>query len=403
LAIILNMLGTEKYGIIVLIQAYALTIDQLLNFQSWQAFIKFGAEALENKNTQEFKQLLKQGTILDISTAFLGTIVAVLLIDIIGAFLGWNSIVVEYSKIYSFSILFHFSGIPTGVLRLYSRFRLISYQKITVAIIKLISLLVAYFFNVDFIAIIWINLICDIIGHILLVIILNIVLIKNGMKGWWNQKLNINKEFFSFAIWSNLSSTLTLPSKQMDVFITSTVLSLEMVGVYKVFKQISSILSRLINPIYQSVYPELANIVAKKQYKQAVKTSAKISVMISIFIIPMIALGGLTSPIWLKIFFGEGVSNYWVYFVIFFTYVGLDAATAPVHPLFNALGYVKQKFYIMGFGNLVYLILSWYLGKSFGLIGIINAWGCQFALITLLKILYIKNSQLVKVGETYAK
>ena len=120
--------------------------------------------------------------------------------------------------------------------------------------------------------------------------------------------------------------------------------------------------------------------------------------MITILIAPIVVVGGGTSSIWLKILFGKEVSNYWAYFVVFFIYVGMDAATAPIHPLFNALGYAKQKFFIMSFGNLIYLILAWLLGNTFGLIGIIHAWGAQFVLITMLKIVYVKRNHLVRVG-----
>lgn len=403
LVVMLKIIGTENYGIIVLIQAYSLTIDQLFNFQSWQAFIKYGAEALEQKNHEKFKGILKQGTILDLGTALLGTLVAMSLIGVLGTIFEWNSYVIEYGRIYSITILFHFSGVPTGVLRLFNKFKLISFQKIIVSIIKLIGILIAFILDVDFIMIIWINLVCDILGHILLVVFSNIALSNNNITNWLRTKVKFNNQFISFAIWSNLSSTLTVPSKRLDVFIVSSVLSLEMVGVYKVFKQVASIFSRLVTPVYQSIYPELANIVAKGDYNKAIKTATKITIIITAFLIPVIIIGGGTSPFWLDLFFGSEVSEFWIYFIVFLIFVGVDAATAPVHPLFNALGYVKQKFFIMGIGNIVYLILAWILGENFGLIGIISAWGSQFIIITTLKVIYIKQRQNIKAGEANAR
>ena len=75
--------------------------------------------------------------------------------------------------------------------------------------------------------------------------------------------------------------------------------------------------------------------------------------------------------------------------MVFLVLVTFDVVMAPIHPLFNALGYAKQKFVIMGFGNAIYLLAAWILSSKFGLIGIINAYGMQFVIITAIKIVYI--------------
>lgn len=390
LVLLLKIIKAEEYGIIVLVQSYSLIIDQLFNFQSWQAFIKYGAEDIANKDDQSLNNLLKQGVIFDLSTAVLGTLVALLLADIVGNLLSWDQTIIHYSRLYSLSILFHFSGIPIGILRLFNKFRYFSYQKITVAMMKLIGIIIAFLLNLNFINIIWIYLITDIFGHLFLIIAANKILIKNDINKWWKPKIKFRKDFLSYTIWTNLSSTITIPSKQLDVFIVSSTLSLELVGIYKVFKQITSLLGRLVNPLYQAIYPELAVILAENNIKKAIKTSLKVSFILTLVIVPLVFIGGILSPLWLRVFFDSTFSEYWILFFIYLTYVGMDIISAPTHPLFNALGYAKQKFIIMGVGNIAYLFFAWVLGHNFGLIGIINSYGIQFIIITTLKILYIK-------------
>lgn len=399
LMILVKAIGAANYGVIVLIQAYTTTIDQLVNFQSWQAFIKYGAEDLANNDNNKLKQLIKQGTIIDFGTAVLGMIIAILIADYVGRFLNWDDNVIQFSKLYSISILFHFSGIPIGILRLFNKFKIFSIQKIIVAMIKLLGVIVAYIFKLNLEAIIGIYLLSDIFGHILLITISYSVMKQKNLTKWWKDKLIIRKDFLSYTIWTNLSTSITLPSKQLDVFIVSTALSVEMVGVYKVFKQITSLLGRLVSPIYQSIYPEFAIILANRDAKKAIKTYLKVSLILSIALIPLIITLSLTSPVWLRIFFGEIFANYWVLFSLFLVYVGLDTITSPSHPLFNAFGYAKQKFVIMGIGNVFYLIFAWILGGKYGLAGIINAYALQFVFITLTKIIYmvIKNARELEI------
>lgn len=390
LIVLLKVLDAADYGILVLVQTYTITIDQLINFQSWQAFIKFGAEELATNNFKKFQNLIRQGTFIDFGTAVLGTVIAFLCVDSVGNFLGWNSEVILFSKIYSLSILFHFSGIPTGVLRIFNYYRIFSFQKIFVALIKLIGIIISYFLSYNLLTIIFIYLVADIIGHLFLTVFSYIVLWKKGLKNWWKGRTIFSKQFISFTVWTNLSTAITIPSKQLDVFIVSSALSIEIVGVYKVIKQVSSLLSRLVSPLYQSIYPEFATIIANKKFNKAIKTSIKVSIILAAIVAPIVLIISVTSPIWLNLFFGEIFRKSWVAFVVFFVYVGLDAISSPIHPLFNAFGYVKQKFLIMTVGNLMYLPIAWLLGHSYGLIGIVNAYGVQLMIITLSKIFYIK-------------
>ena len=76
-AITARALGTEKLGMLILIDAYVRIVDKLINFQSWQFIIKYGSDALTAKDPSGFKALVKLGTIVDGFTAVIGCGVSV--------------------------------------------------------------------------------------------------------------------------------------------------------------------------------------------------------------------------------------------------------------------------------------------------------------------------------------
>ena len=43
-ALTAKALGTEQFGLLVLVTTYVLLIDKLVNFQAWRALIKFGSD-----------------------------------------------------------------------------------------------------------------------------------------------------------------------------------------------------------------------------------------------------------------------------------------------------------------------------------------------------------------------
>ena len=60
-AFIARVLKSELFGVLALVQAYALIIDKVLNFQSWQAIIKYGSKSIIDDNIEELRDLLKFG------------------------------------------------------------------------------------------------------------------------------------------------------------------------------------------------------------------------------------------------------------------------------------------------------------------------------------------------------
>ena len=77
LVVTARALGPTWFGVFVLIQTYVLVVDNLVNFQSWQAVIKYGADTLDEGDPDHFKSLIKFGTILDIASAIIATVIAI--------------------------------------------------------------------------------------------------------------------------------------------------------------------------------------------------------------------------------------------------------------------------------------------------------------------------------------
>ncbi|XMB85732.1 oligosaccharide flippase family protein [Mycoplasmatota bacterium WC44] len=391
MVITVKILGLEEYGWLVLVQTYVFIIDSLMNFQSWTALIKYGAGALNNKDKKLFENYIVHGFILDICTAILGTIVAFTASDLIGKLLNWDETIIMAVKIYSFSIFSHISGTPIGILRLLGKYKLFTFHKMGISIIKFVILSISLFTGVDFYSILIISLFIDILSNLILLMISIYVLYKNGIRAFNLRAFKLNYKFIKFSILNNLTTSIDIPVKQMDVFIISTVLSFELISVYKIFKNITNIFSRVANQIYQVVFPELALFIAKREYKNAIKITIKITSLILIVGIPITILVSATSKWWLLIIFDETVSSYWVTFSLLLTIRMISSALIAIHPLFIALGYVKQNLYIVGFANVIYLFSAWFLGINFGLNGLAIAFGLQLIIVIYLKVVRIRR------------
>jgi O-antigen/teichoic acid export membrane protein len=382
-------LGAEQFGTLVLVQTYAKILGTVVNFQSWQAVIKFGAEALAHHRQEDFKGIVWLGSVLDLASAVLGTATAFCVLHWVGRWLGWNEEIIKMAGFYSLVILFNLTGTATGIIRLFDQFKMFATQRFLVGSLKLAGILLAYLYGAGLWVYVGIWMVADALGYTLLVVFGYWLLQQKGICRWWRCRTREWRPLLAFACWTNLASTVDIPVQMLDVFIVSWLTSLEAVGVYKIFKQASDVLTKPVDPVYQVIYPQFVSLIAAAQEIRAVRMALRVGILILLFAIPMVAVISLSSPWWLDFVFGPAFAREWVVFGVFLCFKGVSATFTSLHPLFLALGYVKEDFEIATVANVAFLLIAWHLGREFGLMGIVNALGIQSVTVISLKMYFV--------------
>ena len=134
-------LGLEKYGILALVLVYERTVGKLVTFNIWQAIIKYGSDALQANDRRALRQLIKFGFSLDVGSAVIGILLAIVLSGPVIGLLGWDQTVRPLLVLYSILILFSLSGTPIGILRLFDRFDLLSYTVVLSMLVRLVGVI----------------------------------------------------------------------------------------------------------------------------------------------------------------------------------------------------------------------------------------------------------------------
>ena len=117
-------------------------------------------------------------------------------------------------------------------------------------------------------------------------------------------------------------------------------------------------------------------MVARGEYAGASKMSTRLGAIFTIIATPIVLLIAITSQWWLA-FFGPEFAEEWHVFTLFLIIAAFGVAFISIHPLFTAMGYVKQNFVILGVANGIYVVLALALGSMLGLLGIILAYGVK--------------------------
>lgn len=129
-------LGLNLFGVMLLITTFATLISDITRFQSWQTLLHYGSKAFQEKDFNQFDDVLAFCIRADFFSAAIGMLVGLGGILILGTSrLGWPAEVKPDALLCMLIILFMNIGWSTGMLRLCNRFKLVTiYEFITTCV-----------------------------------------------------------------------------------------------------------------------------------------------------------------------------------------------------------------------------------------------------------------------------
>lgn len=397
--ILIRLIGNTAYGIMSVAYSFILMIDNLVNFQAWHAMVTFGSKAIENKNFSYLESLIKVGSIIDFSTAICGMIISTLFASLVSHLMSWNAETTKCIYILAFMILFNFTGTSVGIIRLLDKFKYYS-------IFRIITECLRFFFVIVFCGIMkmglygatWAYALGYIIGYIILfgmfIYTIRITpflsikrIMKSDIKGTW-------KEIFKFTFWTSLSSSADIPVQQMDVIFLSLI-SYDIVAVFKVYKQICQVLNKLATPLKQSVMPLFSELIAQDKTKECYKYLLKMRKKSQHILIPIVFIMTAGSIAFMYLFLDFSYVKYWYILLIYLLLRAFSLSYTAIHPLFVAMGEVKKNFWYTLLANGIYIALVGLTVKTIGIWSILLGLLFEYFIIIYLK----KRAIQIKVCE----
>lgn len=264
LAIAARSLGPAALGVLVLAHAYIEVVAGLVRFQSWQAVIKFGSPMVQDGDEAALRALLRYTIRLDILSAIASIAFALAVAPIAAQWFSWPDETRGLVIAYCLSTPFLIAATPTGVLRLFDRFKPLGWQMTVMPVTRFIGALILWIAGggLEAFLVVWI---ASVVMH--------------GAALWalgWQEmkKRNVvpvlfgqapapaNKSWLPFMIKTNLSSSVDLMYNNLPVLIVGGVLGGVSASFFKLAFNLANLLGQPINMFNQAVFPELTRIEA---------------------------------------------------------------------------------------------------------------------------------------------
>jgi O-antigen/teichoic acid export membrane protein len=375
LAIFTHSQGVVVFGYYVLFLTFIEIIDRIFNLQTWQAFIKYATDFQVKNEVHNTMMLLKYSFFVDLISLMAAVLVALVLSSYAMEFFDIPQGYYHLLLLMSLTIFFRTTEISTGVFRLFDEFKIQAKITVYASAIKLIFFSIIALITPSFEAFVYATVLSQFITMMMKFFYAKRILNKNDIKliGIINKKINIplmkELKIFSFIVYNNFDVAVRMISRQLDVVILGKLYGAEMVGIYKIAKEIANLMAKLTEPVYQAVYPEFSKMLARNKKLEAKEMAKKISLYAGLI--------GIMSYI-LFIFFGE-----WVIIVLF----GKDFLEAynvsliyiiaiiiamfslPLPPLMHSLGLANYSFYNQLISSFLYCIVLIVLVSKFAMIG----------------------------------
>ncbi|MGA4639907.1 lipopolysaccharide biosynthesis protein [Stutzerimonas stutzeri] len=374
LVIFAKSVGVDSFGYYVLIATYVELVNKIFNFQTWQAFIKYAVD-FESHSKIRIKMLLKYCFVVDNASLFLSFFVAIALANY---FLVFFDVPAEYKEvllILSVSLLFNAAALSVGIFRHFDLFWIQSKILIGVSVVRVLVFGGVALWCPEVINFAYAILFCGFLSATISFIYVVRELYSRGYYISEIVKTRLDWQFlkkhnvFSFVAYINLDATVRVFSRQLDVLVLGKLFGSEIVALYKIAKEISNVISKLIDPVYQAIYPEFSRLLGSGKAHEAKGVAKTISIYVTLagalFYFAFILLGKFV----LVLFFGDAFGD--AYFIVLVYFIGIYMAmvSLPLVPALLANGNAKPAFLNQVIATGIYGVVLYPLVIYFPLIG----------------------------------
>lgn len=263
LAVAARALDVRNVGVLVLINAFAQLVGEVVKFNSWQTVLHYGADAMERGDKPKFQQVVRFTLFLDGLSSLGGVAIAVAAALLFGAQLGWPAGDSPDAALYCLSIALMVPATPVGLLRLFNRFDLMTAQAPIGSGVRLAGSLAAWLLapNLTAFLFVWAA------GTALAFVYLAFVsfremrrrdLVKGfrligpmakGLPGAWR-----------FAWATNASSSLEVAFTHAITLVVGALVGAAPAALWRIGRQVADALGKPAQLLVPALYPELARL-----------------------------------------------------------------------------------------------------------------------------------------------
>ena len=284
LAIAARALDPTQFGVLAMIITYVRLVERLIRFEAWQPLIHF-ASYMEDDRRETMPRLYLLGMALDVLAAILACVSAICIAYLFGYLIGLPAEALALVAIYSISVLFNLTGVPTASLRLAGRFKTIAYVQPIAPAVRIPLALACWYFSSDLTSFVIAWLLAQVIGSGVFVFAGYRILFRDhGLRSFLVSPRGLLKEFpgfIGFAWSSNLSMTAKTVTQEVDTLLVGLLAGPGSAGFYHVAKRLAKVAQQVGAHTQAVLYPDMARLWAARSFAKLRSLTLRVQLILS--------------------------------------------------------------------------------------------------------------------------
>jgi len=131
-----RILGPSQYGVLVLVNYFAMLVGGVVAFPGWHAIVRFGVGPADDDHAK-LVRLLRFAAAIEILAGLVAILVAAVLAPVLGPRLGWSAEAQTLALPYSFAVLATVRATPGGYLQILRRFDILGLHNLVTPLVRL--------------------------------------------------------------------------------------------------------------------------------------------------------------------------------------------------------------------------------------------------------------------------
>lgn len=357
LGISARAMGPELFGTFVLILTYGQLISNLIQFQSWQAVIRFGATHLEQRRFDRLARLLGFIAALDWASGLTGMLIAVLGVHIAGPLFHWPVEVEHRAALFGAVLVLTNGATPAGVMRLFDRFDLLTLTESIGPIVRLVGALTVWATHGGIVGflIVWAFAAAAQTAAAWTAVLASRLARLSLGRSAFAAALDENPRLWRFMVHTNLSSSLSLFWFQTGTLAVGAFSGPVAAGGFRIADRLAKASAKPVETLTRALYPEMARLVASDDRATLVKVFRRVSWIAASLALVVVAIVGVAGALILRLIAGPNFAFAHSYLFLLAIAAAIDLSGFALAPFHNAHGKAGRVLRAKAVGAVVYV------------------------------------------------
>ena len=309
--IVARMLGVTDYGLLTLVIAYISVLNMFFDLKVWETATKYIGTYLERGETDKTRSMIKLSYILDIGSGIIAFIIAILSAKLISTYIIHTPEAYVLIWIFSVSLFIDTANSTSdAILRVFDRFKSIAFINSFQKFFRLLVVVGLLFAGFGIKGVLYGFILASFVGFAVRMWFVLKTLYENDLKGWLSADLGIIRSEWKGIAWflGNTSFIATLKTgneRYLGVMILGYFAGKDAVAYYKIASTVASTMNKVVDPLYEAIYPELVKFTSSNAIKDFKKMISKTTRSLVLIIAPIaVVIIVFAEPI-IRIIFGN--------------------------------------------------------------------------------------------------